>query len=249
MAASNKLVKTTLSDQLCAELKTMISEGEFPVGSRLPSENELAEEFGVSRLTVRIALQKLNSQGLTVTRPGDGTFVKEFSMMEYLDQIPDLSIKPEIMDDVLEFRSFVEEKATHLAIERAKDEDFEQLTEITNRMLAYQYDREHPERFDIDGYVELDFMFHATVCELSGNSLIYLAYMMAKNPIKEYIKNVVNIRTQKYFEKYPDKRQVAVDAIMTSTSHADILKCIRTRDHEAYSQLFQSVTNYKASIF
>ena len=87
MAGTNKIVKVSLSDQVSEHLRQMISDNEFPVGSKLPSESELANMFGVSRLTVRMALQKLSAQGLTVTRPGDGTFVKKFNIAAYMDEV------------------------------------------------------------------------------------------------------------------------------------------------------------------
>ena len=48
MAGTNKIVKVSLSDQVSEHLRQMISDNEFPVGSKLPSESELANMFGVS---------------------------------------------------------------------------------------------------------------------------------------------------------------------------------------------------------
>lgn len=57
-------------------LKAQIENGDYPVGSQLPSERELAQRFNVSRMTARQALQALAQEGLTQSRVGTGTFVR-----------------------------------------------------------------------------------------------------------------------------------------------------------------------------
>ena len=67
---------------LAEDLKRMILDGGIQAGERLPSENELAEMFNVSRITIRQALQKLSVLGLVETRFGEGSFVKTFDVGE-----------------------------------------------------------------------------------------------------------------------------------------------------------------------
>ncbi|WP_066819180.1 GntR family transcriptional regulator [Sphingomonas mali] len=61
--------------QLESEITTRIQNGDFPPNSRLPSEDELVEEYSVSRTTVRNAVQNLLKKGLVEIRRGKGTFV------------------------------------------------------------------------------------------------------------------------------------------------------------------------------
>ncbi len=65
----------TLSESVAADLRRRIARGEWSNGDRLPSEHALSEQYGVSRATIRTALQDLESRGMTVTRRGVGTFV------------------------------------------------------------------------------------------------------------------------------------------------------------------------------
>lgn len=65
----------TLSGSIATDLRQRISRGEWTNGDRLPGEHSLAAEYGVSRATIRTALQDLESRGITVTRRGVGTFV------------------------------------------------------------------------------------------------------------------------------------------------------------------------------
>lgn len=66
----NKVTRQKASHQVLAQLKEGISNGTFPVGEKLPSENLLAEAFGVSRVPVREALGILEVSGIISSRQG-----------------------------------------------------------------------------------------------------------------------------------------------------------------------------------
>lgn len=66
-----------LSERIASVVQGCIEEGEFPVGKRLPAERELAEAMGVSRTSVRAAIQKLKTQGLISSVQGGGTRVAD----------------------------------------------------------------------------------------------------------------------------------------------------------------------------
>lgn len=65
----------TLSATVASSLRNRIADGEWKTGDRLPGEHDLADEYEVSRATIRTALQDLESRGLTVTRRGLGSYV------------------------------------------------------------------------------------------------------------------------------------------------------------------------------
>lgn len=67
----------SLSDQVLSVLRERIESGAYEPGSKIPPETELADEFGVSRATVRSALRTLEAQGRVVRRQGVGTFVTQ----------------------------------------------------------------------------------------------------------------------------------------------------------------------------
>ena len=70
-----------LEEQIIDILQERITEGFYPVASRLPAESELAEEFNVSRTTIRTALSVLSSNGMLKRRHGVGTFVSPLSQI------------------------------------------------------------------------------------------------------------------------------------------------------------------------
>lgn len=63
--------------QVADRLRQHIDSGEWPAAHRLPSESELMEQFAVSRVTVRLAVGALRSEGLIVTRQGRGSYVRD----------------------------------------------------------------------------------------------------------------------------------------------------------------------------
>ena len=73
----NKQSYIPLYQQMIDELKKRIEAGEYKPGQVLPSETSFCEEFGVSRITVRQAVQILTDEGVVVKRHGKGSFVSE----------------------------------------------------------------------------------------------------------------------------------------------------------------------------
>ncbi len=69
--------KGTLVSRVAADLRSQLAAGDHPAGSRLPTETELAVQFGVSRPTVRAALRELEALGQVRTQHGVGTFVTD----------------------------------------------------------------------------------------------------------------------------------------------------------------------------
>jgi GntR family transcriptional regulator len=63
--------------QIAADLRRKIASGEYAAGAKLPSERDLAAQYGVSRPTARLAVTALQSDGQVITVPGRGAFVRE----------------------------------------------------------------------------------------------------------------------------------------------------------------------------
>jgi GntR family transcriptional repressor for pyruvate dehydrogenase complex len=91
----NKVGVKKVTDAIYEKLMQKVSTSEWPSGYRLPSENELARLFAVSRNSVRSALQRLNTLGIIESRNGDGTFVRNSSMNIVMKSFSTLlSLKP-----------------------------------------------------------------------------------------------------------------------------------------------------------
>jgi len=75
-AATDPGLRTPLYHQVYLVLRSKIADGAYPRGSRMPPEHELCRMFGVSRITVRRALDELAAAGLIRRRHGSGTLVE-----------------------------------------------------------------------------------------------------------------------------------------------------------------------------
>lgn len=95
--------KTTLSTQIVEEIKQRVIDNTWKENEKLPSEKELSEEFQVNRLTVRIAINKLNALGLLETRTGEGTFVRKLNIYNYINQIIPFILSNHEISNILDF--------------------------------------------------------------------------------------------------------------------------------------------------
>lgn len=77
--------------QVANSLNLTISSGEFAAGERIPTEPELAQIYGVSRITIRRAIDELCQHGILVKRHGKGTFVRERKMSRKIEHIASFS--------------------------------------------------------------------------------------------------------------------------------------------------------------
>ncbi|MCG8485733.1 MAG: GntR family transcriptional regulator, partial [Clostridia bacterium] len=120
---NKKIKQIPAYEQIFEYMRNAIKENQWKIGEKIPSEIELSNEFGVNRLTVRMALQRLNSMGLVETRTGDGTYVKQFNFRDYIDNITDFYMTPDLINKVTAFRRAVELECAKLAIQEATEEE------------------------------------------------------------------------------------------------------------------------------
>jgi GntR family transcriptional repressor for pyruvate dehydrogenase complex len=156
-----------LADSVASDIEKRILEGSLKSGVRLPSERTLALEMGVSRPSLREAMQKLVSKGLLITRHGGGTYVTDQLDAHFVDPWSDmLKGNPLLHRDLLEFRQMLESQAASLAADRATDVDISRL-DVVYAALESSYDRD-----DLANCIDTDVAFHQAVAEASHNALI-----------------------------------------------------------------------------
>ena len=72
-------------EEIAEDIKNRIESGEYRPNDQLPLEKEMCEKYGVSRITIKKAMDKLVMRGLVVKRRGAGTFVKDIDDKEVSD--------------------------------------------------------------------------------------------------------------------------------------------------------------------
>ncbi len=142
-----------LFQSVAEQISSLIDDGVYPPGSRLPGERELAEKLGVSRVTIREAEIALQAVGRLAIKTGSGVYVSE-TRPELGDALPDASAF-----EVTEARLLVESEAAALAAHNITDEGIIRLGQLINMMRSGDEDEAN----------EADQQFHITIAEASHN--------------------------------------------------------------------------------
>ncbi len=159
-----------LSDNIVEQLETMMLDGILKPGERLPAERQLAEQFGVSRPSLREAIQKLAARGLLVSRQGGGNYVTSSLGSSFSDPLLGLlEGHPEAHRDLLEFRHTLEADCAYYAALRATEVDHQNLRDAYHTLQAC-YAREGGSSRAEEGAA--DARFHLAIAEASHNIIL-----------------------------------------------------------------------------
>lgn len=175
MVASNRSVKRIagfrqvsserLSRQVVQQFQQMMRDGELGQGDKLPAERELAEQFNVSRNSVREALRELDLLGLVESRHGEGTFVRQptaTQLMAPFQAVIELSMPA--VDSVMEFRMAFEPGVASLAAANLTPAGEEQLAAALGAFERAVAEGDSVETIDAD--------FHLSVALATGNPTV-----------------------------------------------------------------------------
>lgn len=210
--------KRKLSDQISDQLEAMIADGTLKPGERLPAERQLSERLGVSRPSLREAIQKLASKGLLSTRQGGGTFVTDNLATSFSDPLLALlKDRPDAEFDTLEVRKELEGVASYNAAQRATDADRSRIWTAYNRMTETQ----RSDAPNIDK-LKVDAGFHLAIVE-SAHNIVLLHFMHA---VQEVLENTVNSYLDQFYATPTFVEQLC-------DQHKDMVTTIMDRDPTA----------------
>jgi GntR family transcriptional repressor for pyruvate dehydrogenase complex len=172
-----RLPSLGIKERVAGQLRGLIEAGSLQAGEQLPSERELAEQLGVSRSTVREAVQFLGALGLVEIRHGSGTFVRSDGDLpsEWLQWTRRHRVE---VHELLEVRRGLEAVAAELAAERSHD--LEAMEAALADMEAAVDGR------DVPGLVEADLSFHTALAAASGNTALrHLTESLGRELLRE----------------------------------------------------------------
>jgi len=212
-----RLKSSSLSDQLTAQLTARIADGALAPGARLPTEQELSAEFGVSRNVVREAISRLKSEGLVETRQGAGGFVAQSKLGVPFRIDPESMHSDDATREILELRLAVESEAAAFAAERA---DRRQLKAIRDALDAVNAAFARGG----DGLNE-DLLFHRAIARAAHNS----KYVGFTEFLERYVRHQIELTGGML------ARAARMDT--THAEHEKIYKAIAARDADAARSL------------
>lgn len=167
-----------ISEVIVDQVRLLIRQGQLAAGDRLPSERELCERFGVSRVTVREALRVLEANGLVEIRVGarGGAFVTAPSSRLVGEGISDLITLASLTAvEVTESRMVFELGIVPLVCERATKADIDALYEICDRSAAALEGDEYP--------LELSAEWHTRYAQAAHNRAVAMLVESLHGPL------------------------------------------------------------------
>ncbi|RJS60283.1 FadR/GntR family transcriptional regulator [Bacillus sp. PK3_68] len=179
-----KANRISLVDQVAAQIEELIESGAWPVGTRLPPEMELMEQFEVSRNTLREAIRALVHSGLLQTRQGSGTHVCSTSA---LGVAIERRVSKSDLQETLEVRHALEREAARLAAVRRSDEDVRKLRSYLDNCRQAINDG------DQEGYAEADIQLHQAVAAAAHNRLLIELYEHMIDALHSSVRNLVEL--------------------------------------------------------
>lgn len=154
-----------LPHRVAALLSREIEAGDFNPGGRLPTEQQLAERFGVSRNVVREAIAQLRADGMIEARQGVGAFVLAPELRSAIRIDAEALKSAANMEQLFELRRILETESATLAAARRTSEDLATIKAALERMMG-------EERWE-EGSIEADLLFHREIARATGNGYIH----------------------------------------------------------------------------
>jgi len=203
--------KQRIAEEIVEQLRGLILQGTYAPGDKLPPERKLAEQLGVNRASLREAIKKLEHMGLVKTRQGDGTRVLDFMQTAGLELVRHLVERgsPDILRDVLEFRTIYGREVARLAATRATAAELTKLEQIAD-MCGKDIPGEELLRLDLEFYVGL--------AEASRNQVFKLLINTIRNAVVSF---------GEFFAQFQ------ISAEVVRKHQRDVLEALKRRDGEA----------------
>lgn len=220
----------SLSDRAYETILSMIAEGDFLVGSKLPTEQVLSERLEVSRPVLRRALKQLREDGVIVSRQGSGSYVQRRPEGAMLGFAPVGSIAD--IQRTFEFRAAIEGEAAYIAALRRSDSDLARIKSALDEL----------ERCIQDGDlgVDADEAFHEAICAASDNQY----FLAARNSMKSNILTGMNLTRSLSLTKTQDRLD------LVQQEHRAIYEALVAQDADAARLAMRAhVSNARERVF
>lgn len=231
-----KINRDPITEEVFETMKEYIATNKWKIGDKIPSESDLAEIFGVNRLTVRIAMQKLKTIGIVETRMGEGTFVSKFNFNKYLDEVAEFTFQTIKEQDVRDFLKLIVVDSARIAIKYAIKEDLyylEKTAKKCGQLVNDLFNNLRNGRFDKVTFIEMvkaDVNFHYEICKMSHNTLYENSFIIARNSVYDFHLE----RLDNYLSK-----SISIQNFSFITSiHQNLFSSIQDKNFEMFKKLY-----------
>lgn len=206
--------KQTLSQKIERTIENAIREKKLTVGTKLPTEREMCESFGVSRTALREALRRLSARGLINIQKGSGMYVSEINIKDAINSLNlyyDLKFDKNLLKQFIEVRRYFEPEIAMLAARNRTEKNLKELQKNLKEFEECDSDNTQKE-------ADIDNKFHLNITISTSNPIMQITmepiYLLLPR-MRNYI--YANIEGEKQ---------------NTLKSHHDLLKAITEKDEE-----------------
>jgi DNA-binding FadR family transcriptional regulator len=188
MMSVSPIQKASATTKVSKALYDMIATGQFQRGQRLPSQDQLAKQFGVSRNTLREAINQLAAMGLLSSQQGVGTLVVPPTPDGYLSRLSGhLLLDPLSVREFIEARICIERNAVRLAVARARPQDVDRLRHILEKQdKAFKQAR-------VAEFTRHDAAFHLELTRICGNRVLLKFLETIQDMLQRFIGEVAQL--------------------------------------------------------
>ena len=219
--------KEKLSDRVTMDIMEMITiQQRFKPGDKLPNENELSEELGVSRTTLREAVNNLVAQNVLEKKRGRGTYVVENHQLTNDLGFDELNFMHVRLSDLYELRLMIEPQIAGIAAMKASDQELTDMYEYGKKIEGKDISNEE--------VIEYNRRFHNAIANATHNEFIIRLFKNINTAIvKEFdIENVEQMNNEDMIQ-----------------SHKMIMEYLRLRDPEGATQAMRLHLKYSIKDF
>lgn len=172
--------KVSASNQVLNVMQEKIVSGEWKTGMKITGEIQLAQELGVSRASVRGAMDQMVAMGILIRRRGDGTYVNDVSNgMLFQELIPEMMLSGYSEVEILDFREMLEPECVRRFVSEYGEDQLQKLKECCDIM-------EQNAETSSQAFAEADLEFHLMLVQGSGNPVIIKVMDIIKDILAYY---------------------------------------------------------------
>lgn len=213
--------KEKLSDLIFDSLVSQIKNGDYKINDKLPSENELAKFYKVSRVPIREALSKLISIGYVESNQGKGTFVKNTSVADQVKEFTYGEFNKKELFDLLEMRTVLEVQAAYFAAGRRTEDDLVKIEEALNHFKKITTDHK------VIG-MEADYDFHQSLVTSTKNDYMIQTFQNLQSVHRNALEFSLKLNVDK-----PRKREQVYE------EHVLIYEAVKNKNSEQAAHLME----------
>lgn len=214
-----QIQRKTLAEEVAERLIEGISNDEYAIGKKLPTEPELMKIYGVGRSSIREAIKILSIKGILNVQQGVGTFVISKNAEESLEaQMNKAEIK-----EVQEVRSLLDSKIAGKAAVSRNERDLKNIKKYLELRAQFAEANQASECYEADAN------FHLAIAEACGNKLL---------------KEIYKIATKHIMSSFQTKHDNNTESFKISQKiHAELYQCISDQDSDKASVIAQKIVD------